>query len=107
VKLTGAQILMEVLKEEKVDTIFGITGGAIIDIFDELARTDIRHINVRHEQAAVHAADGYARAKKKVGRMPGNLWPRRYQYCNRTCICLYGLYTIGCSYRSGTYKPYR
>jgi acetolactate synthase-1/2/3 large subunit len=67
VKLTGAQILMEVLKEEKVDTIFGITGGAIIDIFDELARTDIRHINVRHEQAAVHAADGYARAKKKVG----------------------------------------
>jgi len=66
-KLTGAQILMEVLKEEKVDTIFGITGGAIIDIFDELARTDIRHINVRHEQAAVHAADGYARTKKKVG----------------------------------------
>jgi acetolactate synthase-1/2/3 large subunit len=66
-KLTGAQILMEVLKEEKVDTIFGITGGAIIDIFDELAKTDIRHINVRHEQAAVHAADGYARAKKKVG----------------------------------------
>jgi ketol-acid reductoisomerase len=58
---------MEVLKEEKVDTIFGITGGAIIDIFDELAKTDIRHINVRHEQAAVHAADGYARAKKKVG----------------------------------------
>jgi acetolactate synthase-1/2/3 large subunit len=66
-KLTGAQVLMEVLKEEKVDTIFGITGGAIIDIFDELAKTDIRHINVRHEQAAVHAADGYARAKKKVG----------------------------------------
>ena len=66
-KLTGAQILMKVLKEEKVDTIFGITGGAIIDIFDELARTDIRHINTRHEQAAVHAADGYARAKKKVG----------------------------------------
>jgi acetolactate synthase-1/2/3 large subunit len=66
-KLTGAQILMEALKEEKVDTIFGITGGAIIDIFDELAKTNIRHINVRHEQAAVHAADGYARAKKEVG----------------------------------------
>jgi len=66
-KLTGAQILMEVLKEEKVDTIFGITGGAIIDIFDELTKTDIRHINVRHEQGAVHAADGYARAKRKVG----------------------------------------
>jgi len=65
-KSTGAQILMEVLKEEKVDTIFGITGGAIIDILDELVKTDIRHINVGHEQGAVHAADGYARAKRKV-----------------------------------------
>jgi acetolactate synthase I/II/III large subunit len=64
---TGAQILMEVLKEEKVDAVFGIIGGAVIDIFDELAKTDIKHINVKHEQAAVHAADGYARAKKTVG----------------------------------------
>jgi acetolactate synthase-1/2/3 large subunit len=66
-ELTGAQILMEVLREEKVDTIFGIIGGAVIDIFDELAKADIRHINVKHEQAAVHAADGYARANKTVG----------------------------------------
>ncbi len=66
-KLTGAKILMEVLKEEGVDTVFGITGGAVIDLYDELARTDIRHIMVRHEQGAVHAADGYARAKKDVG----------------------------------------
>ena len=58
---------MEVLKEEGVDTVFGITGGAVIDIYDELARTDIQHIMVRHEQGAVHAADGYARAKKDVG----------------------------------------
>ena len=66
-KLTGAQILMEALKEEGVDTVFGMTGGAVIDIFDELNRTDIRHIMVRHEQGAVHAADGYARAKRSVG----------------------------------------
>ena len=66
-KLTGAKILMEVLKEEGVDTVFGITGGAVIDLYDELARTDIQHIMVRHEQGAVHAADGYARAKKDVG----------------------------------------
>jgi len=66
-KLTGAQILMEVLKEEGVDTIFGYPGGAIIDIYDELAKTDIHHILVRHEQGAVHAADGYARAAGKVG----------------------------------------
>jgi len=66
-KLTGAQILMEVLKEEGVDTIFGFPGGVIIDVFDELAKTDIKHILVRHEQGAVHAADGYARASGKVG----------------------------------------
>jgi len=66
-KLTGAQILMEVLKEEGVDTIFGFPGGVVIDIYDELAKTDIRHILVRHEQGAVHAADGYARASGKVG----------------------------------------
>jgi len=66
-KLTGAQILMEVLKEEAVDSIFGYPGGAIIDIYDELAKTDIHHVLVRHEQAAVHSADGYARASGKVG----------------------------------------
>jgi acetolactate synthase-1/2/3 large subunit len=66
-KLTGAQILMEVLKEEEVDSIFGYPGGAIIDIYDELEKTDIQHVLVRHEQAAVHAADGYARAKSRVG----------------------------------------
>jgi acetolactate synthase-1/2/3 large subunit len=65
--LTGAQVLMEVLKEEGVDTIFGFPGGAVIDIYDELAKTDIRHVLVRHEQGAVHAADGYARAGGKVG----------------------------------------
>ncbi len=66
-KLTGAKILMEILKEEGVDTVFGMTGGAAIEIYDELVRTDIQHIMVRHEQGAVHAADGYARAKKDVG----------------------------------------
>jgi acetolactate synthase-1/2/3 large subunit len=66
-KLTGSQILMEVLKTEKVNTIFGYPGGAVIDIYDELAKTDILHVLVRHEQGAVHAADGYARASGKVG----------------------------------------
>ena len=66
-KLTGAQVLMKLLKEEGVDTIFGFPGGAVIDIYDELMKTDIRHILVRHEQGAVHAADGYARAGDRVG----------------------------------------
>ncbi len=66
-QLTGAQILMKVLKEEGVDTIFGYPGGAVLDFYDELSRTDFNHILVRHEQGAVHAADGYARASGKVG----------------------------------------
>ena len=66
-KLTGAQILMKVLEEEKVDTIFGFPGGAVIDIYNELLNTDLNHYLVRHEQGAVHAADGYARASGKVG----------------------------------------
>jgi len=66
-KLTGAQILMKVFQGEAVGTLFGYPGGAVVDIYDELARTDIRHILVRHEQGGVHAADGYARASGKVG----------------------------------------
>ena len=66
-KLTGAQILMKMLHEENVDTLFGFPGGAVIDIYDELINTDINHYLVRHEQGAVHAADGYARASGKVG----------------------------------------
>ncbi len=64
---TGAQILLECLLQEGVDLIFGYPGGAIIDIYDELPKYPIRHILVRHEQGAVHAADGYARASGKVG----------------------------------------
>ncbi len=67
-KLTGAQILIKMIKSQGVDTIFGYPGGAVIDIYDELSKQpDLRHILVRHEQAAVHAADAYARAKGSVG----------------------------------------
>jgi acetolactate synthase-1/2/3 large subunit len=66
-KLSGSQILMKVLKDEGVEAIFGYPGGVVIDIYDELVKTDIRHILVRHEQGAVHAADGYARASGRVG----------------------------------------
>ncbi len=66
-KLKGTQILLEVLKEESVDIIFGYPGGTVLDIYDELYRSNMKHILVRHEQGAVHAADGYARATGKVG----------------------------------------
>lgn len=68
IKLKGSEILVKVLEEESVDTIFGFPGGAVIDIYDELIKCDkIRHILVRHEQGAAHAADGYARASGKTG----------------------------------------
>ncbi len=67
-ELNGAQILLESLRKEGVDVLFGYPGGAIIDIYDELTSyPELRHILVRHEQGAVHAADGYARATGKVG----------------------------------------
>lgn len=68
-KLTGAQIFVECLKEQGVDTIFGYPGGAVLNIYDALydAQDSIKHILTSHEQGASHAADGYARATGKVG----------------------------------------
>jgi len=67
VKLKGAQILLECLKKEKVKAVFGYPGGSVLDIYDALFENNIKHVLVRHEQAAVHAADGYARATGEVG----------------------------------------
>jgi acetolactate synthase-1/2/3 large subunit len=66
-RLTGAQIFFECLKKEGVEVIFGFPGGAVIDIYHEMPKHDIRHILVRHEQGAAHMADGYARATGRVG----------------------------------------
>lgn len=66
-ELNGAQILLECLKREGVDVMFGFPGGAVIDIYDQIPNYSIKHVLVRHEQGAIHAADGYARATGKVG----------------------------------------
>ena len=67
-KLTGSQVLFRTLHKEDANTIFGYPGGSVMDIYDEMFRQkDVRHILVRHEQGAIHAADGYARASGKVG----------------------------------------
>jgi acetolactate synthase-1/2/3 large subunit len=68
-ELNGSQIVIECLKEQGVDTVFGYPGGAILNIYDELYKhsDEIRHILTSHEQGAAHAADGYARATGKVG----------------------------------------
>ncbi|MEF3697578.1 biosynthetic-type acetolactate synthase large subunit [Desulfolutivibrio sp.] len=66
-ELSGAQILLESLRREGVDVVFGFPGGAVIDIYHQLPNYPINHVLVRHEQGAIHAADGYARASGKVG----------------------------------------
>lgn len=67
-QLTGSQVIIECLKEQGVDTVFGYPGGAILNVYDELYKhSEIRHVLTSHEQGASHAADGYARSTGKVG----------------------------------------
>ena len=66
-KITGAEAIVKCLEEQGVEVIFGFPGGVIIDLFDELEKSDITNVLVRHEQAAVHAADAYGRVKGEVG----------------------------------------
>ena len=62
-QLTGSQVIIECLKEQGVDTVFGYPGGAILNVYDELYKhPEIKHVLTSHEQGASHAADGYARS---------------------------------------------
>ena len=66
--LTGSEIILQCLLEQKVDTIFGYPGGAVLNIYDALYKCpEIRHVLTSHEQGAAHAADGYARSTGRVG----------------------------------------
>ncbi|MCK4736179.1 MAG: hypothetical protein KAT65_27245, partial [Methanophagales archaeon] len=68
VKLSGAEIVVEELKDEGVEVAFGIPGGVLLDLYEALYKEDaIRHILMRHEQCAAHAADGYARVSGRTG----------------------------------------
>ena len=70
-QMTGARMVVQALKDQGVDTVFGYPGGAVLPIYDEIFQQNaIRHILVRHEQGAVHAAEGYARSTGK----PGVVW---------------------------------
>src|SRR5918998_1538683 len=75
-KLNGAQILLECLRREGVEIIFGYPGGVVLPLYDKFPEfPEIRHVLVRHEQGAAHAADGYARASGKVGVCLGTSGP--------------------------------
>ena len=66
-QMTGAQLLIQSLKEEGVEIMFGYPGGVLLDFYDALFKSGIKHVLTRHEQAAAHAADGYARSTGRVG----------------------------------------
>lgn len=74
-QLTGSEIIIECLKEQGVDTVFGYPGGTILNVYDALYKhsDEIHHVLTSHEQGASHAADGYARATGRVGVCDGNL----------------------------------
>ena len=94
-QLTGAEIIVECLKEQGVDTVFGYPGGAILNVYDALYeyKDQITHVLTSHEQGASHAADGYARATGKVGVCLANFRPRSYQSGNRNRYRIHGFRT--------------
>ncbi|MEE3363282.1 MAG: thiamine pyrophosphate-binding protein [Methanomethylophilus sp.] len=67
IQMKGSRALLKMLEDRDVETMFGYPGGAVIPIYDEIRDSSIRHVLVRHEQCAAHAADGYARASGKTG----------------------------------------
>ncbi|MGR5959725.1 thiamine pyrophosphate-binding protein [Bacillus cereus] len=78
---TGAQLLLEALEKEGVKVIFGYPGGAVLPLYDALYDCEIPHILTRHEQGAIHAAEGYARITGNPGGCNCNEWTRCYK-CN-------------------------
>ena len=98
-QLTGAQIVLECLLEQGVDTVFGYPGGTILNVYDELYKYQdrIRHILTSHEQGAAHAADGYARSTGKVGVCMATSRSGSNQSCYRNRYSLYGFYTAYCN----------
>lgn len=96
-QLTGAEIIIECLKEQKVDTVFGYPGGAILNVYDALYKhsDEIQHILTSHEQGASHAADGYARATGKVGVCLATSGPGATNLVTGYCYSLYG-FRSGC-----------
>ena len=91
-KISGARMVVEAMRKENVEVVFGYPGGAIMNVYDEIYKQNyFEHILTRHEQAAVCAADAYARASGKVGGGYSYKWARIYKCCNWTCDSLYRL----------------
>ena len=101
-QLTGAEIVIRCLQEEGVEYVFGYPGGAVLNIYDEFFKQDkVKHVLVRHEQGAVHAADGYSRSSHEGRRRAGHLGPRRDQRGHRHRHGVHGLDPDGRPHRPG------
>jgi acetolactate synthase-1/2/3 large subunit len=106
--LSGGEMVVRALEDEGVDQIFGYPGGAALHIYDALFNGEkVPHILVRHEQAATHAADGYARATGKPGVVLVTSGPVRDQCDHRHRHGLYGFDPDGGDFRAGAKPPYR
>lgn len=94
-KLTGSQLVAEILLEHGVDTVFGYPGGTALNLYDTLYeyRDKIRHILTAHEQGAAHAADGYSRATGENRRRLCYQRPRSNKPCNGNRHSVYGQYS--------------
>ena len=100
--MTGAEMVIEALKDHGVDTLFGYPGGAVLPIYDVLYhQTELRHVLVRHEQGAGHAAEGYARSTGRPGVHARHLRSRRDQCDHRTDRCLDGFNPGHLHHRAG------
>ena len=101
-QLTGAEIVIRCLQEEGVEYVFGYPGGAVLNIYDELFKQDkVKHVLVRHEQGAVHAADGYSRSSTKIGVALVTSGPGRHQCGDRHRDGLHGFDSDGRAHRPG------
>ncbi len=100
--LSGAEMVVQSLINQGVKQVFGYPGGAVLDIYDALHTVGgIDHVLVRHEQAAVHMADGLARATGEVGVVLRHFRTGGDQCHYRHCDCVYGLHSPGHSLRTG------
>lgn len=97
-KLNGSEIVIECLKEQGVDTVFGYPGGTILNVYDALYKhgSEINHILTSHEQGAAHAGRRICKSNRKSRRMYGNFRSRSHESGNRYCNGIYGFHSSGC-----------
>ena len=107
-QLSGAQIIVQSLKAEGVEYVFGYPGGAVIEIYDAIFQLNkFKHILARHEQAAVHAADAYSRVSGKVGVALVTSGPGVTKCVDRHCHRIQRLYSDGSHQRTGRQCAHR